>query len=154
MSTKVTTSPRGQHPLVDSRSLKLTRLVGEFQNRMVSWLLGRLHRDGFELLTANQLAFLGELDCGINHASELARRLGVSRQAIHKSVVELDRLGWLETEPHPEYGNQKVILFTDEGERMMSRARLHFAELDAVLLDRFGLAVLDSFEDVLATPGF
>lgn len=154
MSTYLTTSPRGGYTLVDSRALQLTQMLGEFQDRLVVWLIQRLHNDGFNGLNAKQLTFMGQLDCGVNHASELARRIGVSRQAVHKSVQELTGMGWLETAPHPEFGNQKIIIFTDEGERMMSRARLHFAELDDILLERFGDKALDTLEEVLGATIF
>jgi DNA-binding MarR family transcriptional regulator len=154
LSTKLTISPRSGYTLVDSRALRLTRLMGTFQERLVVWLINRLHDDGFEGLNAKQLTFMGQLDCRVNHASELARQIGVSRQAIHKSVQELTRMGWLETVPHPEFGNQKTIIFTDEGERMMSRARLHFAKLDEILQERFGDKALEALEDVLGTTIF
>ena len=152
MSTKLTTSPRGGYDLVDSRALKLTFQLDSFRNQIVDWLLSRLKEDGFTDLTAKQLAFLGELDCGSNHASELARRLGVSRQAIHKSVVELNSLGWLEAVQNPNLGNQKVIEFTDEGERLMARARHHFSCLDDILVDRFGTETLDTLSELLEAP--
>ena len=99
----------------------------------MAWLLARLHRDGFAGLTAGQLEFLGQLDCGANHAAALARDLQVSRQAIHKTVAELTKRGWLNLHVDPHHGNQKVITFTGEGERMMSRARAHFRMLDSVI---------------------
>lgn len=150
MSTKLTTSPQGGFELADSRSLNLVRQLTGFRSRIVEWLIAGLRQDGFTGLTATQLTFMGELDCGVNQASELARRLGVSRQAIHKSVKDLTKLGWLKTDTHPDFGNQKIITFTIEGERMMSLARLHFADLDKLLEDRFGKQSLDALSAMLA----
>ncbi len=156
MSTKLTTSPRGGYALVDSRSLKLVRQMAEFQDQITNWLIAQLRIDGFATLSARQLTFLGQLDCGVNHAAELARHLRVSRQAVHKSVAELAREGWLETTAHPDFGNQKIIRFTDEGERMMACARQHFATLDGLLENRLGSAgwqVLDGLFAVFSdTP--
>ena len=104
---------------------------------MIVWLLGKLESDGFADLTGSQLEFLGALDCGPNHASNLARVLGVSRQAVHKTVRELERAGWLTTEPDEKIGNQRVITFTAEGERMMAAARQHFSDLDKALFKEF-----------------
>jgi len=154
LSTDLTTSPQGGFELVESRSLNLIRQLADFQTRMVIWLIAGLHKDGFTKITAKQLTFMGELDCGVNHASELARRLGVSRQAIHKSVKDLSGVGWLETKNHPEFGNQKIIQFTIEGERLMSHARQHFAELDQILESRFGKDDLDGLSAVLAPVEF
>ena len=154
MSTKFTKPPRAGVDLVDSRSLRLVFQLDGFRDRLLDWLLQRLRADGYTDLTARHLAFLGELDCGPNHAAEIARRIGVSRQAVHKSVQELSALGWLETPRHPALGNQKVIAFTEAGERLMAQARQHFAALDEVLVERFGAAVLDDLDALLTTPTF
>lgn len=134
----MTTSPYG-FDLADSGSLSLIHAIGGFQSRLLDWLVSELRNEGFKDLTGAMLSFLGSLDCGENHASALARTLGISRQAIHKQVKELEALGWLRTTPHPDKGNQRVIIFTAEGERMMSVARKKFAELDAKLEAALGI---------------
>ena len=153
MSTKLTSkSPTTGFELVESHALTLTQATEVFRDRMILWLLSKLSNDGFEGLKASQLTFLGSLDCGANIAAELARTLRISRQAVHKTVRELEAAGWLATRPDEKLGNQRVIVFTEEGERMMSHARAHFLELDALLLREFGderlveLQVLLSFD--------
>ena len=137
MSTKMTTSKHG-YTLADSQSLALVQSMGTFQTRIVDWLLVELASEGFEGLTAGVLTFLGALDCGDNSASDLARTMRISRQAVHKQVKEAEMLGWLTTQAHPEKGNQRVIQFTPEGERMMSVARDRFAILDSQVRDQSG----------------
>lgn len=139
MSTKVTTSAHG-YDLADSASLSLIHSIGGFQARLLDWLVTELRAEGFEDLTGTMLSFLGQLDCGENSASALARTLCVSRQAVHKQVRELEALGWLETRPHPLKGNQRIIVFTAEGERMMSVARDRFAALDRKLDAGLGIS--------------
>ena len=119
-------------------SLSLIHAMSGFQARLVSWLVEELNGEGFDGLTGPALTFLGTLDCGENYASSLARELGVTRQAVHKQVREMEALGWLETKPHPDKGNQRVIVFTEEGERMMSVARSKFAALDQKLVRDLG----------------
>lgn len=150
MSTKLTrVSPNAGYDLVESRALALTQATDVFRDRMVTWLLSRLHQDGFPDLKAGQLTFLGSLDCGVNFAAELARTLRISRQAVHKTVRELERSGWLTTRPDETLGNQRVIVFTDEGERMMSCARSHFLSLDELLTKEFGNDSLEALMSVL-----
>jgi len=147
LSTKLTKkSPLAGYDLAASHALALTQSSEMFQQRIVAWLLLKLAEDGFDELKASQLSFLGSLDCGTNYAAELARALGITRQAIHKTVRELEGAGWLATKPNAQLANQRAITFTTEGERMMSRARLHFLELDTILIKQFG-------EDSLATLG-
>ncbi len=149
MSTKLTTesrkSPQAQFDLPNSHSLSLTMAMDDFQKRMIDWLLARLIDQGFTDLSAGHLTFLGALDCGPNHAAELARGLGISRQAVHNKIKELESLGWLQTVSDTELGNQRVILFTTEGERMMSCARQHFAKLDDALLSEFNANEVELF---------
>jgi DNA-binding MarR family transcriptional regulator len=150
MSTKFTRrSPKAGYELVDSRALALIQATDSFRDRMVVWLISKLHEDGFPGLTAGQLTFLGSLDCGANFAAELARTLRISRQAVHKTVKELEGAGWLATRPDDVLGNQRVIVFTDEGERMMSCARAHFLSLDDLLAERFGEVALANLMLVL-----
>ncbi len=155
MSTKLTKkSPIAGFELVDSKALILTQLSGGFRDRMVNWLLSQLKEDGFKTLKANQLTFLGTLDCGVNYAAELARLLGVSRQAIHKTLRELEHAGWLETKPDEVHGNQRVIVFTAEGERMMAQARAHFLKLDQLLAAQFSAQELANLEKLLEFDPF
>ena len=121
-----------------------------FQERMVAWLISCLSDDGFDGLKANQLTFLGSLDCGVNYAAALARSLGISRQAVHKTVKEMEKYGWLATRPDETLKNQRVIVFTAEGERMMARAREYFLELDDQLIQKFGQENLAELQNLLA----
>lgn len=131
MSTKMTTSATSPaYEMADSRSLKLVHLVSNFERRVQKWLVDLLHGRGFTGLTQSQLSFLGALDCGPNSASQIANDLGITRQAVHKTVKELEALGWLNSEADPVRRNQRIITFTDEGERMMSEARALFEQLD------------------------
>ncbi|MEP4309788.1 MAG: MarR family winged helix-turn-helix transcriptional regulator [Lentilitoribacter sp.] len=131
MSTKLTTSRESPaYEMEDSRSLKLVHLASNFEKRAQKWLVGLLHSQGFVDLTQSQLNFLGALDCGPNSASQIANDLGVTRQAVHKTVKELETCGWLHSEADPVRRNQRIITFTDEGERMMSVARSLFKQLD------------------------
>ena len=133
MSTKLTNSSQTGPSMVDSHSLSLTFLLGEARDA----LLGRLSRElgarGHLRVTASALGFLGQLDCGINHAAAIAEKLGVSRQMVAKTVVEMEQAGWLVQGTDPQRRNRKVIRFTAEGERLMADAREVLAALDAEL---------------------
>jgi len=110
-------------------ALALSRVHGTLMGLLVEALVGRGHANA----SAATLGFLGQLDCGVNHAAEIARRLGVSRQMVSRTVRELERQGVLTLAPDPEKGNRKVILFTEEGRRLMDDARAVLAELDGAL---------------------
>ena len=53
---------------------------------------------------------------------------------------------------NPDFGNQKIIQFTVEGERLISCARQHFADLDKILENRFGKESLDAMSAIIENP--
>jgi DNA-binding MarR family transcriptional regulator len=153
MSTKMTTiNPSPAYEMADSRSLKLVHLASIFEKRAQKWLIDLLHSRGFTELTQSQLNFLGALDCGPNYASQVANQLGITRQAVHKTVKELETCGWLQTSSDPIRRNQRIITFTEEGERMMSEARALFKELDDILFAGWDADRIDAVFVLLESP--
>lgn len=128
----------------DSRILALHGLQRRSQALLVDAVISGLRTRGHDRITPTQLAFLGELDCGPNHASEIARRLSISRQAVHRQVLELERLGVLTQQPGSGRGNARVIVFTADGEKLMSDARLVLQYLDQRLSETLGEAALSA----------
>lgn len=124
--------------LVDSYTLQLALTLKSTREALIERVAARLQRQGFEAANASTLAFLGALDCGENHAAELARRLGVSRQAVSKTASDLAKLNLLRIEPDPERGNQKVIRFSPQGQRLIAAAREVLADLDEALRQKLG----------------
>ena len=151
MSTKLTTltdtsSCAGREPdaavraqtdpaptMADSRMLQLFQACRRLQERLTDTLVARLKDSGYTGVTAGHLTFLAELECGENHAAELARRTGISRQAVHKQVKELTALGLLAERPDARRRNQRTIVFTDAGVQLIADARSILAEMDAAL---------------------
>lgn len=56
---------------------------------------------------------------GGTRPSELAKRLGMSKQAINQLLKDLEKMGVVRREPDPEDGRARLILFTEEGHRSM-----------------------------------
>ncbi|MEM7226735.1 MAG: MarR family winged helix-turn-helix transcriptional regulator [Pseudomonadota bacterium] len=119
--------------MVDSFTLRLYHASRAFQSRVGAALLARLKARGYGHLTSSQLTFLAELDCGPNHGAEIARRTGVSRQAVHKLAKDLEAQGILALAPDPIRKNQNVITFTAAGTALMAECRGLLAELDQAL---------------------
>lgn len=131
MSTKLTTSSQSSLPMAESYSLSLLFLLADVQDAVLARVAEQLAARGHAGVTTSALGFLGQLDCGVNYASAIAEKLGVSRQMIAKTVAEMERAGWLLHGADPQRRNRKVIRFTAEGERLMADARQVLAELDA-----------------------
>src|SRR5688572_14269579 len=67
--------------------------------------------------------------------TDLAARLGVSKQAVGQTVADLETLGVLEYVAHPEDGRAKLVRFSARGRRGLLQ----------------GLGVLKTLEEELAT---
>ena len=109
-------------------------------------------RNGYPHVTTamNRLfAHLGGKPLGL---SELARRLSVSRQAVHKLAQEAEQLGLVEFVPSEEDGRVKLLRFTQKGWRMSEKAAASFAEIEQELGRHIGAQELESLKRILALP--
>jgi DNA-binding MarR family transcriptional regulator len=58
---------------------------------------------------------LPHIDLDGTRATEIARRAGITKQAVGQLVDDLARLGMLERAPDPDDGRAQLVRFTDEG---------------------------------------
>jgi len=137
MSTRLT--EKGT-PMVESRALQLVQGAGAVMDRITRHVSDELQARGYRGATPSVLGFLSTLECGINHGSDIARNLGVSRQMVAKTVRELCRAGYLEQVSAG--GRQKQILFTLTGEQLMADARHVLAELDQRFAEQLGMGTV------------
>ena len=118
------------------------------------WVLGNLIRlmeeKGHALLTAKDLMFFSHLDCGVTQASAVARRMGITRQAVYKSTKHLQIIGALELVADPNDQRQKIINMTPMGERIALDARACLAEIEAHLRDKIGGPSFNQLKATLA----
>jgi DNA-binding MarR family transcriptional regulator len=63
---------------------------------------------------------LRAIDTGAGTASELGRRLSVSKQAAAKTIAALDGLGYVEVGPDPADGRRRRISVTPRGRDMVT----------------------------------
>jgi DNA-binding MarR family transcriptional regulator len=126
----------------------LTLLLQSCERRVMEGLLTRLRPD-FPEISAAHLTLFGALDCGVTHASAVAARLGVSRQAVARTARELDALGYLRLEEDPGQRNRHRLTMTDAGMRLAIAGRAALAEIEAELEARIGGADLAALRAAL-----
>ena len=101
-------------------------------------MLERLHERGFDDL---DIAHLNVFQYPGPHGarpSELAARLRVSKQALNYLLGELERLGYLEREPHPADRRSKRIVLTQRGVAAVGVIRDAVAEMETAWKERLG----------------
>jgi DNA-binding MarR family transcriptional regulator len=116
--------------------------LGQLLLRAFRWfdesLIAALHAAGWpELTRAHSLVF-AHLDPAGTRTAELARRAGISRQAVHQSVQELQRLGLVRLVPDPTNRSAKLVVPTDRGQASIRVAKQTLAKLEGQLAQRLG----------------
>lgn len=107
-------------------------------------------RSPFPHITPAQSRLLAHMGGRPTSMSELARRLAISRQAVHKTVGELARQGILEVQQDPERGNATRVTYTAKG-RAINRAGAAIIErAEARIAARIGEPALAELKALLA----
>ena len=114
-----------------------------------SLLATLIARGGPEISQSQSMIFAYlELDKG-TRASELARRIGVTRQAVHKTINELRALGLLELAPDPMNRSAKLVTLTPAGRENVFVALVAFVDIEAHLADRLGVETVTALRQAL-----
>ena len=94
---------------------------------------------GFEGLRAAHTNLFPHIDLGGTRLTDLARRVGISKQAVGQLVDELEEMGALERVPDPEDGRAKLIRFgSDDEGSLLLRGLAVLGELETELEEHIG----------------
>ena len=116
----------------------LTVLLESATQSVLRSLSERLRACGFDDVTAPRLVLFGNLDCGATHAAQIAQRMGVSRQAISKTMREVQARGLVRLEDAPGQRNRKQVVMTARGMALATAARRELAAIEVELAARIG----------------
>lgn len=103
---------------------------------------------GLELTSAQSLLF-ADLPFDGARQADLARRLGVSRQAVNELVRGLERQRLVEIVADPEDGRSKLVRPTSRGKESIAMALETFAGLEQELRARIGALRFDQLRRAL-----
>lgn len=119
-------------------SKPLTVLLEAASKSVLGSLTARLRACGYDTVTESHLVLFGNLDCGATHAAQIAQRMQVSRQAISKTLRELQTLGFVRLEDDPERRSQKLVVMTERGMRLALEARRELLAVEAAIAEEIG----------------
>jgi len=137
--------------------------IGQLLLRAFEWfddgLMNQLAAAGWPRQNRTQSLLFANLDREGTRPSELARRLGVTRQAVHQTVSALEDSGLVVMRPDPVSGRSKLVTLTPLGDRIVADARVAFERLERELSDRIGKGDVERLRNVLQLgwgppPGF
>lgn len=112
-------------------------------------MLARLHERGFDDLDMAHLNALQYPGPEGERPSELAARLGMSKQALNYLLGELERLGYLERRPDPDDLRSKRIALTSRGSAVVPVIRQAVAEVERDWARELGPERFDQLRAIL-----
>ena len=86
---------------------------------------------------------------GADNASELGRRLSVSKQAAAKTIALLEQRGYVARDPDAQDGRQKRLQLTPRGLELLKAGEGIFDELRLQWAEQIGMDRLEMVEAVL-----
>lgn len=93
---------------------------------------------GWPPISSGQSLVFAHLDPGGTTISELARRIGVTRQAVHQMTTALAAAGLVELRPCPGDARSRLVILTPKGRRSVPLALAIFDQLEKLLAARIG----------------
>jgi DNA-binding MarR family transcriptional regulator len=92
---------------------------------------------------------MGNLALGLHRPSDIARRQGVSRQAIHATIGQMIDKGVLELVDDPDDRRMKTVELTPMGEQMKRDAQAAMRVMVAELGRRIGVRRVSQLREAL-----
>lgn len=132
-----------------SRGAQLATLLLTGFEAMVADVVADLAAQGHPGVTATHEFALRAVGEGAQSASELGRRLGVTKQAAAKTIATLEELGYVERRTDPRDARRKTLTVTDRGREMVTVGARAFDRLRDTLQAEVGAERLAVAESVL-----
>ena len=130
---------------IDHVGVPLWRASTAFTRRMIE----SVQLLGFEDISVADSELLPFLEIEGSRLSDLAKRKGVSRQAIHQSVHSLVKRGYLQLVPDPGDARAKIVRHAEKGLRLLAAMQIVKAELQQKALSALSPKKIDELTRML-----
>lgn len=102
-----------------------------------------LQARGWPQLTQPESSVMIHVILGVNHPSEIARSMGLTRQAVHVTIKQVVRKGIFELRDDPHDRRSKIVALTTTGHAMRRDAQTTVRYLAEQLAARIGQDYVD-----------
>jgi len=109
-----------------------------------------LQTKGWPHVTRSQSMVMIHVVLGVTRPSDIARNLGVSRQAIHTTLSQMVALGICELEDDPADGRSKRVVVAPTGQQMRAAAQEAMRVMYTALEERIGKQAVAGLRDAFA----
>ncbi|PRY12235.1 MarR family winged helix-turn-helix transcriptional regulator [Kineococcus rhizosphaerae] len=124
-------------------------LLGSYRN-LVDEVVRELANRGYPDARPSHEYAIRAIRAGADSASDLARRLAVTKQAAAKTIAALVERGYVTTETDPTDVRRKTVRLTDRGTGLITEGTAIFDEVRARWEARLGATELATLEAQLA----
>lgn len=107
---------------------------------------------GWDDVSRPESMIMANVVMGITRPSDIARRVGVSRQAVHTTLGRMIDKGILALEDDPQSGRGKIVSIARKGQAMRRDAQAAMDRLTAILRERIGPRQVDALSAALSAP--
>ncbi len=128
----------------------LRTLLLQRMNWFEEQILAKARGHGYAKVTPAMARLFGHMGGHPVSLSELARQLGITRQAVHKLANDAVALGLVEAVPSPQDARLVCLQFTQAGWAMSAQAAKDFEEIESQLRARMGTRNLTELKRLLA----
>jgi DNA-binding MarR family transcriptional regulator len=109
-----------------------------------------LRLKGWPAVTRPQSMVMLGVVLGVTRPSDIARMLGVSRQAVHITINAMVEIGLLELADDPDDRRSKIVVISRQGQKMREHAREATTLMTEELARRIGPQALEALRAALA----
>ncbi len=120
-------------------------LLGSYR-RLVDAAVHELAARGYDDVRPSYHYAMAAIDAGATNASELGRRLSVTKQAALRTVSVLTERGWVAREPDPDDGRQMRLRLTERGHDLIAVGEDVFDDLRRAWEQELGAPELATLE--------
>ena len=108
-----------------------------------------LKQRGWNNVTRSQSLILSNIAFGVRRASQLARNLGVTRQAISQMLAEMERKGLVASQSDPSDGRAQIVNFSKQSQGIRNDAMELLARIESEIAERIGKRKFDALTAAL-----
>jgi DNA-binding MarR family transcriptional regulator len=136
--------------MAQSSGAELARLLLGGYHTMVDEVHVELAKRGHKGVRPAHEFALRAVDAGADTASELGRRLSVTKQAAAQTIAALEEFGYVDREPDPADARRKRVRVTPRGRELMTVGSALFDDVRSRWAVRIGPEQLETLETHLA----
>jgi DNA-binding MarR family transcriptional regulator len=112
-------------------------------------LQNHLRAAGMPEVTRTQSMIMTNISCGVTRPAELARRLGISRQAVQQLLADMQERKLVVLKPDPKDARAKIVRYNPRGQDIGRITMIALERLDAAIEQRLGRKALTELRRVL-----